>query len=332
MLRWIAHSFTLVLGVTSLASAQGLSDEQDPAQPLPPNPSKAVRANKPKPSGFLLRYHFQVNQVVTYEVTHETKIMLTKGEFSTTDRNSSFTRKHFAVISVDENGTAILEPMIDSVKMSAQFGSQPAIEYDSQKNNKPPRGFAGVAKTIGKPLVRLKFSANGELIAAIPLLSRKVQSRVVKNNGPAKPSNDPNKNFLIVFPKKPVQVGESWSDRKLSATLRVMQGRLPLYREYPILRTYKLDSVKGNLATISLTSASLKPISDPKLEAQIIQRLPSGTIVFDLKRGLIVSRTLKTDRKVIGLISAQSRLHVISNRVEKMIPNKLASKNESTAN
>ena len=328
MSRWIVRPVLVICCLSQALTANGFPPET--AESSAPETIKPAKALKPTTGRYLLQYRFRDNQVVSYEVTHETKIILTKGDFTTTDQNNSYSRKHFAVIAVDENGTTILEPMIDHVKMSVQFGSQPAIHYDSKQKEKPAKGFGGVAKTIGKALVRLKFSQDGSLLGAIPLISRKVQSRVVKNNGPAKPSNDPNKNFLVVFPQKRIQVGESWSDRRLSARLRVTQGGFKLIREYPILRTYKLVSVKDNLATISLESASVKPINDPKLEAQIIQRLPSGIIEFDLKRGLIVSRKLQSDRKVIGLISAQSRLRVISNRVEKLIPNQIATKNTET--
>ena len=57
---------------------------------------------------------------------------------------------------------------------------------------------------------------------------------------------------------------------------------------------------------------------------QAAQLLPSITIVFDVRRGLIESRTSVTDSKVHGASGTASLLHVVSKRVEKLAPNRVA--------
>ncbi len=267
---------------------------------------------------YLLRYRFRVNQVVHYEVVQTATIKVVRGPVSQTNQHRSKEHKHFAVTAVDDQQNVLLEPMIDDVEMSARHNGQHKASYNSKRNKSPPKPFAGVAKTIGKPLVQLKISPTGRLIKAIPLLNKAVQKAVVKRAGPKIDPSDPSKNFLIVFPEKPVAVGEKWHDNNLNVPLQVDRS-LNLWRDYPILRTYHLVSVEDGLATIELSMASMKPIKSPKLQVQMIQRLLNGTIVFDLKKGQIVSRKMTVDNKVFGFAGARSMLHVTTDRVERLV-------------
>ena len=267
---------------------------------------------------YLLRYGFRVNQRVYYRVQSSTVIKMTKGSAKSEARNESTTEKHFEVTAVDDKGNAILEPMIDAVKMSAQFDGGRKRTYDSKSKDPPHRNFVGVAKTIGKRLVRLKVAPNGRLIQAFPLLKQPVQAAVTKRAGPKVAANDPSKNFLVVFPEKPIRVGESWTDANLKVQLLV-DTSLRLWQPFVILRRYRLTSVKNGLATLELSMATKKRVKDPQQQVQLVQRLLSGTIVFDVKRGLIVSRKMTGDNKVFGAFGQQSLLHVRTVRTEQLI-------------
>ena len=271
--------------------------------------------------GYLLQYKFRANQRLDYQVKHNSSIRMIKGVSRGSALNESETRKHFTVVSVDRQGNAILEPVIDWVKMSVQFDGKEKKSYDSRTGEKPDRRFAGVARTVGRPLVQIKMAPNGKLIKAVPLLDRRTQRKVVKNNGPPSPTNDASKNFLIVFPEKPIRVGEGWTDSNLTVKLQV-GGDLPLWQKYTILRRYELVSVKGDLATLKLTMAPKKPVNHPSLKVQLAQRLIAGTIVFDIKRGVIVSRKSTVDETVVGFAANQSRMHVKSQRTEQLLDGK----------
>lgn len=300
----------LVLAAALCArSSTGMADDA-PAQPADPP--------APRGKAYLLRYKFRPNQRVDFEVKHESTIRLVKSVKRSTTFNASTSRKHFTVVSVDQQGNAILVPTIDWVTMSLQFDDDPKKTYDSRSKAKADRRFAGVAKTIGKALVQLKVAANGKLIKAVPMIPQQVQRAVVKNAGPPRRPDDASKNFLVVFPVKAVRVGESWTDQSLTVHLQV--GTAPrVWQKFTILRRYDLVSVKDGRATLELSMAPKKPVHDPQLRAQLVQRLISGTIVLDLERGLIVSRRLKVDEKVLGIAGNQSILHVKSLRTERLL-------------
>jgi len=313
MLRCLCRLKPLTLCLLAVSAAHPLVACGEPAD--------SSTAAKPKSGAgreFLLRYQFQVNQSVRYRVKSSTVIKMVKGPAKGEARNESVTRKHFTVIAVDKNGNAILEPVIDAVKMSAQYDDRPKTTYDSSSGEDPPKLFAGVAKTVGKPLVRLKVASTGRLIEAVSLISKEDQKKVVKNAGPARPANDPSKNFLVVFPEQPVQVGDSWSNDDLKVSLQVSTSPR-LWQNFVILRNYRLVSVKGGKATIELSMAPRKPINRAELKVQLVQRLLSGTIVFDIKQGRILSRHLTGDNKVVGFGGARSLLHVKTDRRERII-------------
>jgi len=267
---------------------------------------------------YLLRYRFRAGTSLHYKVTHQSTITMVKGPIKGVARNGSTARKHLKVVAVDDKGNAVLEPVIDSVNMWVQFDDTPKKSYNSETDDEPIPQFAGVAKTIGKTLVRLKVAPNGELLEAVPQLDKNTQKKVTKNNGPPTASNDASKNFLIVFPEESVSVGDSWTDSDLTVKLLV-QSVPRLYRDYTILRKYKLVSVKDGKATIQLSMTPKQPVNDPRLKTQLIQRLLSGTIVFDINRGEIVSRRMTVDNSVIGFAQNKSRLHVKSERREQLI-------------
>jgi hypothetical protein len=294
------------------------SDLRPPTSDLrPPTPDPRPPTPDSRPT-YLLRYRFRANTSVHYRVTNTAVITQVNGSASAVVKNETRTEKHYDVTAVDGKGNALLEPVIDAVVLSAQFDGEPKKTYDSRSGKPPLRQFAGVAKTIGKPLVRLKIAPDGTLLQAIPLIGRKVQAAVVKQNGPATPSNDPSKNFLVELPSKPVRVGDTWTDDRLKVKLKVDQS-LKLFRTFVITRAYRLVSVKDGRGTIRLTMFTKPPIREPQLQAQLVQRLLTGTIVFDIKRGVIVSRKLDADNEVFGYSGAQSKLHVKMTQIEQLV-------------
>ena len=101
-------------------------------------------------------------------------------------------------------------------------------------------------------------------------------------------------------------------------TVDVRTGKT-LVRPITLLRKHSLTSVKGNLATISISTRILSPIRDPKIRTQLIQRTPKVTVVFDLDRGVIVEKTMTINKRQIGGITENSSMHVVSKRTERLV-------------
>jgi hypothetical protein len=257
---------------------------------------------------YQLLYKFEAGQVWHYEVSDDMTFTTQKGQATLTALQESQSWKHYRVVSVDANGTAVLEPTIDRVRLSVRSGEDQGVFYDSQSGTAPPAVIRGIADTLQRPLAHVTFTSNGEMVTGKSLLPTSDE----KDNAAA--TDDASLNFLIVFPKTPVKVGETWKDQ-IKVSVTVDKG---LRQPVNIQRQYTLQTVEGDLATISLKT-SIMTLVDPAQHAQLIQRAPNGTIVFDMQRGLIVSRKLDIDGEVIGFAGGDSKLHAVSHRLEKLV-------------
>lgn len=276
-----------------------------------------------------LRYKFEANQFVHYEVKHKVMLHTVHAEASEVVRNESTYHRHYRVISVNKNGTAILELVVDRAQMMVQWDENDPIRWDSESEDLPPKKFRDVAKSIGVPQLRIQAESTGKLGKVVRLDTASQQS---KDKAPA--DGDPSQNFLVVFPKEPIGVGETWKDAtfEVRVSITTTPGQpARLTRPVKLLRKYKLESVEGDLVTISVRTSVLSPIKQPGVRVQLMQRTPSGTIVFDMKTGTIVSRELKIDKTEIGPFGGKSSMRAVSSLTETLIrPAAIARKDGST--
>lgn len=294
-----------ILGLLFPAGPAALRAEDSPT--VAARESAPAEADEPESPAYRLKYRFQPNQFVHYKEHQRVRNTARYKQVTETVRYEWTTHKHWRVSSVDGEGRAVLELMIDRVRMKAQFDQHDPIVWNSESPEPPPEKFRDVAATVGKPQVRLRVTPAGELESVVRLDNKAGSSQ--------QPGAKRSRNFLVVFPDEPIRVGESWSDRyqvKVNVTRK-------LKKDVTLLRTYRLRSVEDGRATIGLNTSIVTAVNNPKVRAQLIQRTPSGTIEFDLKRGLIASRKLTVDRVVIGPFGAKSSLRAVSVREEELV-------------
>ena len=254
---------------------------------------------------FTLRYRFAPNESLHYQVTHNNEMFAQFGEAKNTDTNKVEERKHIKVVSVDDDGSAVLQIVFDHIRMEARFGEADAepITFDSsQPKSEDPSQFGNVRRVIDQPPAPVRVNSVGQLIA--------------DNGKPDGSATDAGKeNFLVVLPEKPVRIGEAWTD---VVTTKVSVNK-EISRNVEILRTYRLKAVRDGIAEISLSTSLRSTVRDPKMLAQLIQSKPSGSIFFNIDRGRIVQRTAVVKESVLNALGANSLLRANSTRVEKLV-------------
>ncbi len=82
---------------------------------------------------------------------------------------------------------------------------------------------------------------------------------------------------------------------------------------------HKLLDVKDGIATIEVTYQVLTPI-DAHVELQLVQRLMSGQVQFDIERGQILSRQMGVDKRILGFAGPASSMQYVMKMEEKLIP------------
>ena len=198
---------------------------------------------------------------------------------SVTSNKSKF-RKHFQVTAVDADGSADLELIVDWAKMSLSFGNgTPSIEFDSAVPESVAPQFKPVASAIGKSQAKMKFSSSiGKLVKVI-LAQDPTWIPVI---GPQEPGPEPGKDisrrsqpnfFLLILPESEIAVAEKFVAGKLSELPITVEGSLYAKGERP-LRTYTLESVTNNLATIDMRTSILEYDRRPEDPSPIDSAFP----------------------------------------------------------
>jgi hypothetical protein len=273
---------TLALAATpSLLLAEDASADSDSAS-QPDSTDQAV----------LLRYHFERGQFVHYEVASKSKMILqAKQEVQTISEKRS-TRKHYRVVSVDENGNAVLEPVIDHVVMEAQSDNEDPIVFDSDSPEPVPSQFTTVSETVGRVQVRVRSS---------------------------KSTDEESHKFLITFPEEAIALGESWDDDFTVKVSIAVEFKKPLYKTVTIRRRYTLDSVDGDIARISFATYPLSVDRDPQVEMQLVQRSLTGDVEFDLKKGVIRKWSSSGSGQVFNVFGPRSSAQASSSNIERLV-------------
>lgn len=309
--RQTATVFALALAACRPAGLAEAADNataatrpSQPPRPLEPAvaPEPAELQPVPDEAVYLLKYRFEPDQTVRYEVRSKSTVVMTKGDYTQKAVDKTMTRKHYRVLSVDDANGATLETSIDRVRMTRQIGNSDEQTFDSDDETSNAKGFEEVVKTVGRPLVRLKVQSNGALEELISLTDEDWAT-----------GND--QNILVVLPDEAVPVGHEWSE-KLKVSVNVTRT---LKKPVELLRKYRLESVHGSLARIRMKMAVLTPVTDPMIRAQLIQRTPAGTIDFDLDRGVIVSRSLTSDKTELGIVGDNSSMRAVSALSERIV-------------
>lgn len=252
-----------------------------------------------------LRYQFTPGQTVHYRVVHRADISVNVGGNPGEVQHQSESVKHYRVIELDAKGNAIAETGIDYARMSASKGGQRA-QYDSRTDDAPPPQFLSVHETIGRPLLRLTVSPTGRVLKAET--AEGVRSAVdLEASGAA--------NIFPVLPDEAVAIGETWQ-HNFEVDIVASQENPKLKRRVTLQNQYTLEAVDGEIATIAARTVSLTPIRQPFQEGQLAQRMVRGTLKFDMKRGIVLSRQTAADTQIPGAYGQQSSLALESSHEE----------------
>lgn len=322
--RWRMAAAGVTLALIGGGRSAALADHQ-PAKPADTPAADAPPAEEgPAPAKHRLAFKFQPDQIVRYEVFNESEITTHVNDETETVRNISKARRHYRVKAIDEKtGNADLELSIDWVHMLASFDnpSRPKtepVEFQSDDPEKQPRQFQDIAKSIRQPRGTIQFSPSGkplEIVDGVPV-KKAAPANQPAQGAAAPPLHDTSpESFLISLPEQPVAVGESWKER---FDIIVRDSDKNLFK-VTIQRSFKLAEVKEGRARIDFGTVVLTPIPNPSIEGQLIQRQINGNVVFDITRGLIVSREAGVDRTVYGPLGPKSSMRAKSEYRERLL-------------
>ena len=306
----------VILGLSFVFTLNLNLNAEEPVAEKADTSTEEVQTNENVPGDkYQLEYKFSPNQIIKYHILNTTSIDTSKGEFNDVNSNESETVMHYRVVSVDSEKITTLEPVLDQVKMTANFYNAEPISYDSNDSEEAPPQFAGVDESIGKPLSRFKYNQYGKLLEILDLRNAGEGDPEVTNETNSSVELLANQSFLVIFPDHPVAIGEKWNE-KYETFLMVSES---LNEKVEFLRKYELESVENNVATIKLNTILVSQIQDPKQRLQLIQKAPTGKLTFDMEQGILTYRELDVEQTEFGIFGQGSKIKVTSKKTEKYL-------------
>lgn len=279
----MAFRLALVLALFAGPSAVSAADRADSVEKPQPTTAQA----------WTLKYRFRKGDVFHFHARSNSRMEVSARDITQVLHESRESFKHYRVVEVKEDGSAILQPMIDRAIMKARSDDNPWIIWDSRSSRQVPRRFQNVSKGIGTPTVQVHYSPTGKILDVKTLADKEEKESTRPRPRPGETEADPNDDkssyaFLVKLPDEPVAVGESWDDDFVVEVSPEPDLSRKLRKDVDIRRTYTLDRIKDGIAEISFKTFVKKQINDPIIRVQLISRSLSGKVRFDVKRGLIL--------------------------------------------
>jgi hypothetical protein len=301
MHTFLRHSAILAAVVLSLAAATSTlfaADSDADANVAAKAPASNAKLPGPK---YSLRYQFHAGDEIRTEVDNMATVETTISGATATTEMVSLSHKLWRIHSVDKNGNVSFEHLIESVDMRNQMTGRQQIRYNSLTDKTAPPGYEDVAKSLGKPLTIATIDPWGA---------------VLKREEKQHTNSDNSGSVLITpLPKEPAAIGYIWY---LPGTVMVQLdggGYKPILHR----QRYELKKVEDGLATISVETQILSPVSNPKLRAQLIQRMWQGSLQFDINQGRMLSHRTDLDERVLGFHGPDSSMHYVARFAEKFV-------------
>lgn len=248
-----------------------------------------------------LMYKFTPGETLRTEVLHQAKVQTTVQGTTQTAETKSTSIKVWKVEHVADDGTATFSHMVENIDMWQRTTGRKEVRYNSRQDKEVPPGYEHVADAVGVPLSIVTMNPRGKII-----------KRKEAREQPTATSTQ----MTMPLPSRPIVIGTSWSS-PLEIDVTTKDGGV---KKIETRQKFTLEAVDDEFATIKVDSQVLTPVSDPSIEAQLIQRLSHGTVKFDIKAGRVVSQQLDLDRHVIGFSGPASSMHYVTRFSEKLLP------------
>lgn len=263
-----------------------------------------------------LKYKFTPGETIRTEVVHRAHVRTSIQGTTQTAETHSRSVKLWVVEDVDPDGSATFTHMVDKIEMWQQTSGRQEIHYNSDEGGEVPPGYEEVAKSVRTPLSVVTMDNRGT---------------IVKRHETRQQPMGVSTQMTMPLADHPVAIGESWTSPG-DVTVTLKDGSL---KKIQTRQKFTLEAVNDDVATVKVDFQVLTPVSDPSIEAQLVQRLSSGTVKFDIEAGRVLSQQLDLDKHVVGFNGPTSSMHYVTRFTEKLLgseePEKTAGAKSATS-
>lgn len=250
---------------------------------------------------YVLRYKLTKGEKVRYEVTHMAKTKTRIKGAEGVSQVHTISNRHWEITDQNKSDQFTFEHIVDTVQMTQQQDDEEEQRWDSESGEEPQKMFTAVADRIGKKLATLTINSKGQVVKR-------------EDHGGSKATLGMG-SLTLALPEQPLKIGDRWSvPQEIKA--RTEDG---LVKTIKIREVYTLDKVQTGVATLTIKSEPLTPMTEESVRAQVIQHLSNGTIKFDIDNGRLLSKQLDWDETVVGFNGPNSVMEYRSRMTEKLV-------------
>ena len=270
-----------------------------------------------EPETYTLRYKFHPGETIRWEVEHRSNVRTAVSGHTQTAETLSISVKLWRVADVRPDGTATFEHSVERVDMRQKLTGRNEVRYNSQTDAKPPVGFENVARSVGVPLAVVTMDAKGKVLHRDRTRSRDRRSRQSGRQFNCRPTRRRARAAMTIpLPDGPVPVGHTWSFPQ-DIDIPLETGGV---KRVKAIQQFTLEDVKTGVATIRVSTEILTPITDPAIEARLVEREAAGRVRFDLDAGRILAQQMDIDKHVVGFRGEASSIHYVNRFSEQLLP------------
>jgi hypothetical protein len=231
------------------------------------------------------RLRWQAGQVLLYRVEQVTRVTDAVGGDKAESKSHVNVTRRWQVLDVDAAGVATVQMSVVSLRNEVTLPDGSVLLFDSANPGKStPVIREQQAGYVGKPLAVLRVDA----------LGRVVEVKELKFGSASGFESEPP--FTAVLSGAALAPGQGW-ERAYQITLEPPRGA---GEKYAAVQRYACKAVDGALATVSLTTEVKNPPAAAADQVPLLQLVPEGEVVFDLRAGRLHSAALKVDKEVKG--------------------------------
>lgn len=264
---------------------------------------------------YSLRYQFHPGETLRWNVEQRTQMRTSVSKSTQDTETASFSMKTWRVKEVQPDGTATFEHLVEWIDMRQRLSGSREVSYDSRTDKTAPPGFQDVAAAVGVPLSTITLSPQGKIV--------KREKHAVKGS-----SSQEGGEITLPLPAEAIAVGHEWR-QPCDIDVPLPTGGI---KKLKAEQKFKLEGVQTGVATISVRTQILTPITNPAIEAQVVQREGQGQVRFDIDAGRVLSQQRDTDKKVVGFRGEASSLHYVNRFSEEFVTEPAVATAQTAAN
>jgi hypothetical protein len=240
-------------------------------------------------------FRWQMGQTLTYRAEEATQATEVVGDAKIETKTRLNLTKRWQVTAVDPAGVATLQLSLAALRHEMTTAGGETLLYDSANPDKStPQLREQMARYVGTVLAVLRVDGYG----------RVVEVKEAKHGSAHK--YEVELPFVGMLPANP-RPGQTW-ERAYQITLDPPQGT---GEKHNAVQKYTCKTVADGAATIAVTTELKAPPEAAADRAALVQFLPEGEIVFDLKAGRLRSASLRIDKELKGHQGEGSSYHYV---------------------